>query len=275
MTVELAEALHLTRPLACIDLETTGTSVERDRIVQIAIVRLKPGGGVWEEYHGLVNPEIPIPAAATEVHGITDAMVATAPKFRDIVGTVGDLLRGCDVAGYNGRRYDVPLLRAEMARVNYCHRAMLDDVHIVDPLLIWRRQTPRTLTAAMSEFCGVVDYQGHQAVDDVRATIQVLAAQMERWPDLPRDVAGLSDYGVARDPSWIDSEGRLAWRDGEACITFGRHSGRPLQDLVRHERDYLLWCLSKDFPLEFKALVREALQGRFPAPPPPEEGDQT
>jgi DNA polymerase III subunit epsilon len=260
----LVGRLALSRPLAVVDLETTGVSVDRDRIVQIAIVLIMPDGD-YHEFDRMVNPQMLIPPEATAVHGITDAMVADAPTFKALAPDVADWLTGCDLCGYNGKRFDRKMLESEYKRAHAS--CPLDGALMVDPFLVFIRQEARTLTGAMKFYCGVPDFQGHKAIDDVPATLSVLATQLDRYPDLPASVAGLHEFCEQRDPSWIDADGKLAFRTGQAVINFGRHAGRRLGDLVNTEPDYLRWILSADFTAEVKAVVGTALRGTFPAGP--------
>jgi DNA polymerase-3 subunit epsilon len=260
----LVSRLALSRPLAVVDLETTGVSVERDRILQIGIVRIEPDGNHLE-FDRLVNPEMPIPPEATAVHGITDGMVADAPTFKILEPEVSQFLVGCDFAGYNVRRFDRKLLEAEYARVGAAYP--LNGAKLVDAFLIFVQREARTLTGAMKFYCGMPDFLGHKAIDDVKATVCVMAGQLARYPDLPASVDGLDAFCDQRDPSWIDPDGKIAFRDGEAVITFGKNAGRKLRDLARTDPDYLRWMLTKDFSAAVKAVVSHALRGSFPRDP--------
>jgi DNA polymerase-3 subunit epsilon len=196
--------LTLDRALAVFDLETTGTSPGSDRIVEICVAVLLPDGG-RDVVTRRVNPGRPIPPEATAVHGISDSDVADAPPFREIAPGLLRLLEGCDLAGFNVLSYDLPLLQAEFERCNLTFD--VGDRRIVDAQRIYHRKEPRTLSAAVKFYTGREHAGAHGAEADVLATVDVLDAQIERYPDLPRDVEGLSR--VSRPADWADSQCKL------------------------------------------------------------------
>jgi DNA polymerase-3 subunit epsilon len=257
----LVRRLVLARPLTVLDLESSGVSVERDRVVQIGMVRIDPDGR-YREFNRLVNPGIPIPAEATAVHGITDADVASAPTFHQLAGELSQWLADTDLAGYNARRFDYRLLEAEFARAGL--PSPVANAKIVDPFLIFMRREARTLAGAMRFFCRVEEFEGHQAIDDVRAALCVLAAQLAKYSDLPTTVDQLHDYCAPHDPSWVDSTGKIVWTAGGAAVAFGRNSGRTLKDLASNDPGFFRWVLGKDFEADTKAIVTDALRGKFP-----------
>ena len=261
---ELAAHLVLTRPLVCVDLEATGVWPGHDRIVQIAAASIFPDGSV-STWSSLVNPEQPMPPAALAIHGITDAMVASAPTFAQLTQTVGALLSECDLTGYNVARFDRRLLAAEF------RRAGVEDptvgAFVIDAYTIFVRQEPRSLDGALRFYgveAGQAHRQAHDASSDVEATVAVLAAQLNTYPDLPKTVAELHDWLYPIDPNRIDADGKLVWRDGVATVAFGAQAGTSLADLAAGDRSFLEWVLRKDFSDEVKAIVRDALAGRFP-----------
>lgn len=269
MTIEqlasaLANSLTLTRPLVCVDLEATGVWPGHDRIVQIATAKVFPDGAV-STWASLVNPEQPIPAETTAIHGITDTIAADAPTFAELASTIGSILSGSDLTGYNVERFDRRLLAAEF------RRAELDDptdgARVVDAYTIFLRQEPRSLDAAL-RFYDIEDAlatrQAHDARSDVEATVGVLVAQLERYPDVPRTVEGLHEWLYPRNPNRIDADGKIVWRNGVATVAFGAQAGTSLADLAATDRGFLEWVLRKDFSDEVKAIVRDALAGRFP-----------
>lgn len=261
---ELATHLVLTRPLVCVDLEATGVWPGHDRIVQIATASIFPDGRV-STWSSLVNPERPMPAGAQAIHGITDAMVASAPTFSQLAQKVGALLSGCDLTGYNVARFDRRLLAAEFLR------AEVEDptagALVIDAYTIFVRREPRSLDAALRFYRveeGQAGRQAHDASSDVEATVAVLAAQLNAYPDLPKTVAALHDWLYPSDPNRIDADGKLVWRDGVPIVTFGAQAGTSLADLAANDRSFLEWVLRKDFSDEVKAVVQDALAGRFP-----------
>ena len=262
---DLAAHLVLSRPLVCVDLEATGVWPGRDRIVQIAAASIFPDGKV-STWSSLVNPEQPIPAVATSIHGITDEEVASEPTFAQIAPTVKTLLSDCDLTGYNVERFDRRLLAAEFARVGI--EDPMAGARVVDAYTMFVRQEPRSLDAAL-EFYGVEEGEttrrAHDARSDVEATVAVLMAQLNRYPDLPRTVDDIHDWLYPSDPNRIDRDGKLVWHDGVATVAFGAQAGTSLVELATSDRDFLEWVLRKNFSDEVKAIVRDALEGRFPA----------
>ena len=261
---ELAAHLVLTRPLVCVDLEATGVWPGQDRIVQIATASIFPDGSL-STWSSLVNPEQPMPPAALAIHGITDAMVASAPTFAQLAPTIEPLLSDCDLTGYNVERFDRRLLAAEFRRAGVENPTV--GAHVIDAYTIFVRQEPRSLDAAV-RFYGVeegqADRQAHDASSDVEATVAVLAAQLNTYPDLPKTVDELHTWLHPSDPNHIDADGKLVWRDGVATVAFGAQAGTSLADLAANDRSFLEWVLRKDFSDEVKAIVQDALAGRFP-----------
>jgi DNA polymerase-3 subunit epsilon len=260
---ELAARLVLSRPLVCLDLETTGIRVEHDRIVQIAAASIFPDGQVTT-WSSLVNPGQPIPPAATAIHGISDEMASCAPTFTQLAPTVGALLSGCDLAGYNVERFDRRMLVNEFLRLE------LEDptigARIVDVYTLFVRQEPRSLDAAL-RFYGVpgqANRRAHEASSDVEATVAVLLAQLKSYGDVPTSIGDLHDWLWPGYPNRIDGDGKLAWCDGVATVAFGAQAGRSLADLAASDRGFLEWMLRRDFSAEVRTIVRDALAGRFP-----------
>ena len=262
---ELAAHLVLTRPLVCVDLETTGVWPRHDRIVQVATASIFPDGRV-STWSSLVNPEQPIPAAALAIHGITDAMVASAPTFAQLAPTLGPLLSDCDLTGYNVARFDRRLLAAEFLRAGLADP--MEGALVIDAYTIFVRQESRGLEAALRFYnvdAGQSQRQAHDARSDVEATVAVLAAQLDTYTDLPRTVGALHDWLNPIDPNRIDADGKLVWREGVAIVTFGAQAGTSLTELAASDRSFLEWVLRKDFSDEVKAIVADALEGRFPS----------
>jgi len=254
--------LQLDRPLVVFDLETTGVDVANDRIVELAAAILLPGGG-RETKTWLINPERLIPPGATKVHGISDADVADAPTFADLGGELAAIFDGADLSGFNAERFDVPLLRAEFARIGRTFPT--PGTHILDSHTIFVKREPRNLAAAVTFYCGRSLDGAHRAEADAVAAADVLLGQLERYPDLPREVGALYEALHPTDPNSVDASGKLAWHDGQAVLTFGKHRDRSLQELVKSEPDYLRWVLGKDFPDDTRHIISEALEGRYPS----------
>lgn len=254
----MPNALQLTKPLAVIDIESTGVSPENDRIVELAIIVVEPDGTVTDKGRRL-HPTIPIPAAATEVHGISDADVAECPTFRAVAKSVAEILGPCDIAGYGIVRFDIPLLDAEFERAgiqfDWSERA------IVDGLAIFHAYEARDLAAAVKRYAGREHDGAHGAAADAQAALEVIEGQLATYGDLPRAVADLA--AAFEDPSRVDW-GRKLKRDeeGRIVLNFGKHRGRTLEDLAQNERHYLeVWMLKKaSFREEVCVHVRAALE---------------
>lgn len=265
----IAARLGATRPLVVLDLETTGTSVQNDRIVEIAIAKwaLPPSFDAVTVKTRRLNPGMPIPKGATAVHGIRDDDVKECPTFAAIAYSLAEQLTGCDFAGYNVRSYDLPLLSTEFARCGMPFD--FSAVKVLDAKELFFRREPRDLAAAVKFYTGNDFTSGHNALNDIGAAAAVLLGQMDRYGDMPATVSGLADYCLNRAPESLTDCGRLAWLDGAARITFGAHAGKPLADMVNvpAERQYLRWVIDKDFPLDVKKLLSECLEGRFPEKP--------
>lgn len=259
---ERLAALCGERPLVFFDLETTGTDRINDRIVEIAALKLTGGGGE-ETLDRRVNPGVRIPREATAVHGISDADVKDAPRFAEIAAEVATFLDGADLAGYNVRGFDVPLLQKEFERAKLPFS--VEGRRILDAQTIFFKKEPRDLSAAVRFFAGREHASAHAALADVVAAAEVLAGELVRYPDLPRDVAGLAEFSSANEGRFVDPDKRFLWRDAQAVFAFGEHRGRPLAEVAKSSPGYLDWILSKDFPAETKRIVRDAQKGVFPA----------
>ena len=250
--------LELKRPLAFFDLETTGIDPLRDKIVEIAVVRVLPGGGT-EGLTRRVHPGRPIPPEATAVHGIRDADVAGAPPFRDLARHLLEFLSDADLAGFNVRRFDVPLLEREFKECGL--DLALAERRVIDAMTIFHRKEPRDLTAAVKFFLARELDGAHGAEADVRASLEVLEAQLERYLDLPRTVEDLDAWCNPRPAGAVDRGGKFVLREGEIVFAFGKQKGRALREVARVQRDYLEWILRQDFPDDARALVEKALRG--------------
>jgi DNA polymerase-3 subunit epsilon len=260
--------LVLERPLVFFDLESTGVDPRNDRIVEISLLRMfppSPDGSIPEPIVRTmrVHPTIPIPPGATQIHGITDADVANAPTFEQVSSAVFELFDGCDFAGFGLRRYDLPLLSAEFKRAGL--RFEWQSRHVIDAKDIFHFKEPRTLIAAYALYCGGELKSAHSAEADMLASRDVLFAQLQRYEDLPTDVAELAKVGAPQaDPDAFDGEGKLKWIEGEVVINFGKAKGKSLRELASGDRGILEWILKKDFSDEVRTCVRNALAGRFP-----------
>ncbi len=250
--------------MAIFDIEATGVNRKVDRIIDLAILILRPDGK-REEHAYRVNPGVPIPREATAVHGITDADVAGAPTFKQQAPQIAKLLEGCDLGGFNILYYDIPMLCEEFARAGVPFST--EGRRVVDAQRIYHKKEPRDLTAALRYYCGELHLGAHGAMEDVVATTRVLEAQLERYDDLPRDLAGLDAFCNPRDPSWADQDGKLKWVGDDLVINFGQKQGKKLVDLVKDDSKYLDWILKGDFRADTKAIIENAKRGQYPTRP--------
>ena len=253
--------LVLERPLVFFDIDSPGTNPYRDRIVEIAVIKVMPDGR-RQEVVRRINPSMPIPAGASAVHGIYDADVADCPTFDVIAHNLYNYLEGCDLAGYNIVKFDVPMLQEEFKRCNL--ELNMRDRKLIDVFNIFCRLYPRNLSAAYKFFCGGDLEDAHSALADTDATVAVLLGQLAKHPELPREMAGLAEFSAARDADFIDSEGRLKFSGDEAVINFGKNSGRRLRELAEEDPGFLRWMLRSDFSDEVKEIIKNALAGEFP-----------
>ena len=261
----MATSLQLQRPLVVLDLETTGLDVKTDRIVEIACIMLRPDGS-RARLHRRINPEVPIAPQATRVHGIADADVAAAPTFAQLAAELWDFLAGCDLAGYNVERFDLPLLIAEFARVQRTYPAA--PMAVVDSLRVFLCNERRDLASALKFYCNAELQQAHSAAADAEAAADILMAQLDRYPDMPRDAAGLGAYSRrSLDPDSVDSDGKLLWREGRPVLNFGKYRNRALEELVREDPSYLQWVAGGSFSAEVTDLINAALAGQMPVRP--------
>lgn len=245
--------LQLKKPIAFIDLETTGINIATDRIVEISILRIDPGGKK-DSVTLRVNPEVPIPPESTAVHGISDDDVADAPTFAQVARNIARMLEGCDLAGYNAGRFDVPLLAEEFLRVNV--EADLKRCRIVDVQNIFHKMEQRTLTAAYKFYCNKLLEGAHTAEADVRATHEILEAQLERYDELKNDVEFLSSFSFHNHH--VDFAGRIIYdENGTEVFNFGKHKGKPVEKVLREEPSYYAWMMNGEFPLYTKKVLTE------------------
>ena len=248
-------ALTLTRPIAFIDLETTGVNLSTDRIVEIAIVKLLPDG-TKQNKRKLINPQIPIPAQVTEIHGITNVMVKDAPTFKQVSNELKQFIENCDFGGYNSNRFDIPMLMEEFIRagmeMDLSSRRMIDVQHI------FYTMEPRTLTAAYKFYCNKELENAHSAEVDISATIEVLESQISKYPQLGTTVDSiLSKIG---EEKIIDYARRFVYDDkGIEIFNFGKHKGRSVADVLKMEPQYYDWMMKGDFPLHTKQKLSEML----------------
>jgi DNA polymerase-3 subunit epsilon len=247
--------LVLHKPLAILDLETTGIDPQTDRIVEIGILKVLPDLRQKQRNHR-VNPGIPIPAEATAIHGITDADVANEPRFEHLASDLRSFLDGCDLCGFNLKRFDLRVLDLEFNRAS--QPLSLEGRAILDPMEIFHARERRDLAAAVRFYLRREHDHAHSASADVLATAEVLDAMIGRYTDLPRTVSGLHQH--FKSPNAVDSSGRFVRINGEIRFAFGKYRGEPLDAVARRKPDYLEWMLTQDFFDDTKAVVKDALR---------------
>lgn len=244
--------LRLSRPLALIDLETTGINVASDRIIEISILKVNPDG-TREQKSWRVNPTIPIEPYATQVHGITNADVADCPTFRDLAKELHAYINGCDLGGYNSNKFDIPMLAEEFLRAEIEFDA--SNRHLVDIQNIFHRMEQRTLAAAYKFYCGKEMDNAHNAAYDIMVTYEVLEAQLERYEnELQADVPFLSEFSTRART--VDLAGRVIYNEkGVEVFGFGKHNGKSVEEIFRKEPSYYNWMMEGDFPLYTKKAI--------------------
>jgi DNA polymerase-3 subunit epsilon len=245
--------LKLRRPLAFIDLETTGINILSDRIVEISVLKVFPNGD--EEWMTTrVNPEMPIPKKASSIHGILDADVAESPKFRDIAKKLAAFLEGSDLAGYNANKFDIPVLAEEFLRVNidFDFRRR----RYVDVQVIFHKKEQRTLSAAYLFYCRKELAGAHGAKADTQATFDILKAQLDRYSDLENDVEKLADYSSYNNTA--DFVGRIVFdEDGKEVFNFGKYKGKLVEKVLKDDPSYYSWMMNGEFSLYTKKVLTE------------------
>ena len=240
--------LKLSKPICFFDLETTGIDITKDRIVEISILKVYPNGNK-ESKTWLVNPTIPIPKAASDVHGITDERVAGEPTFKELAKQIHNMIKDSDLAGYNSDRFDIPLLAEEMLRAEVDFD--LGNRVSVDVQTIFHKMEQRTLSAAYKFYCGKDLIDAHTASADTNATYEILKAQLDRYDNLENNIKKLSEFTYRKQIA--DFAGFIGYNDkGEEIFTFGKHKGKRVEDIFDEEPGYFGWLLGADFPLYTK-----------------------
>ncbi len=240
--------LKLKRPLIFFDLETTGLSITNDRVVEISMIKVYPDGKI-EEKTRRINPERPIPAEATAVHHISDEDVKNEPTFRQIARSLEQFMTGCDIAGFNSNRFDVPMLSEELFRagISFPFRK----AKFIDVQTIFHKKEQRTLSAAYRFYCDRNLDDAHSANADTRATLEVLKAQLDRYPDLANDVDALSEFSTQNNN--VDLMGRLVYDDkGREVINFGKYKGRLAAEVLSRDPGFFSWVEQGDFSRDTK-----------------------
>ena len=243
--------LNLKKPIVFFDLETTGVDVANDRIVEISLHKVMPEGK--EETKTLrINPEMPIPAQVTEIHGISDEDVKDEPTFNIVAKDVAKFIEGCDLAGYNSNKFDIPLLAEEFLRVGV--DVDLKKHRFIDVQVIFHKMEQRTLSAAYKFYCKKDLDNAHSAEADTIATYEILKAQIDRYAELNNDVEELSKFSSHNKNA--DFAGRIVFNDEEEEVfNFGKYKGQTVESVLEKDQGYFSWMLNSDFPLYTKKVL--------------------
>ena len=247
--------LKLSRPIAFLDLETTGINITNDRIVEIAIVKIQVDGS-QQIKRKLLNPTIPIPKASSDVHGITDEMVKDAPTFKQVANELKQFMDNCDMGGYNSNRFDLPLLIEEFSRSGVPFN--IDGRKMVDVQKVFHQMEQRTLSAAYKFYCNKTLEGAHGAEADATATWEILEAQIERYPNLGDTVETIVKFTGEDDI--VDFARRFVKDDkGVEIFNFGKHKGKSIAQVLKEEPQYYDWMMKGDFALNTKQKLTEIL----------------
>ena len=244
--------LNLKKPIIFFDLETTGLDIAKDRIVELCYIRVEPNGN--EEARSMrINPEMHIPEVASSVHGITDDDVKDCPTFADVAPQLAATFEGCDLAGFNSNRFDLPLLAEEFMKAGV--NIDLSHVQAIDVQNIYHKLEKRTLAAAYKFYCGRNLENAHSALADTQATYEVLQAQLDHYPnDLQNDVDFLAEF--SRMNRNIDFAGRFVYDEsGKELINFGKYKGKAIKDVLSRDPGYYSWIMQGDFTLNTKQVL--------------------
>ncbi len=263
--------LNLDRDLVFFDIESTGLNVVRDKIVQIALVKLHKNGNPPAEFTSLVNPGIPISEEAMAVHGITPKDLANKPTFQQLAQKIWDFIGDADLAGYNSNRFDVPMLMEEFARVG-----MEFDVskrRLIDVQRIFYKMEPRTLKAAYRLYCGKEMTDAHDALADVQATIEVFQGQLKTYEGVDlidedgnrvpapvqNDMQVLHEF--TNDLNFLDATQKMRVQpDGTAVFNFGKYVGQPVKEVLAKDKNYYFWMLEKEFSSQVKQILKAMMR---------------
>lgn len=245
--------LKLEKPIVFFDLETTGVNIATDRIVEIAILKVFPNGNK-ESKTWLVNPEIEIPQGATDVHGITNEKVVTEPTFKELAPAINKMIEGCDLAGFNSNRFDIPLLAEELMRAGIDFD--MKNRKAIDVQVIFHKKEQRTLSAGYQFYCGKELEGAHGAEADTNATYEILLAQLDKYDDIENSVDALSEYSTHGERA--DFAGFILMNeDKQEIFSFGKYKGRTVEEVLKENPGYNNWIQNADFPLYTKKVLRE------------------
>lgn len=250
--------LNLTNAIAFFDLETTGLNISKDKIVEIAILKINPDQ-TEESFLERINPLIPISEESFSIHGISNEDVKDCPTFKDLAETIKNFIGDADLAGYNSNRFDIPFLLEELLN---CGVDMdMENRRFIDVQTVFHKMEQRTLEAAYQFYCGKSILNAHSAAADTRATYEVLKSQLDRYPEVENDMDFLFEFTQTGKNRKIDFIGRLAISDsGEVMYNFGKHNGKTIREVYEKEPGYHRWILDNDFPLITKNILSKNME---------------
>ncbi len=245
--------LKLNKPIVFFDLETTGANVATDRVVEISMLKIHPDGRE-EIITQRVNPTIPIHPQATAVHGITNEDVKDCPTFAKQAQLYYNFIKDCDLGGYNSNKFDVPVLVEEFLRAGV--DIDMKNTKLLDVLVVFYKMEPRTLSAAYKFYCNKIMENAHSAEYDIKATYEILKAQLDRYTDLQNDVPFLSEFTTQNNN--VDFSGQIVYDDKSVEVfNFGKHKNKPVEDVFKQEPAYYSWMMNSDFPLYTKKIITQ------------------
>ncbi len=245
--------LNLKKALVFLDLETTGVNIGTDRIIEIALLKIQPGGAQESKCYK-VNPTIPIPAESSKIHGIYDKDVADSPTFSKLAQEIQTFLGNADLAGYNSNKFDIPLLIEEFTRCGVHFE--LTGRKLVDVQNIFHKMEQRTLSAAYKFYCNKELVNAHTAEADTMATFEILAAQLGKYDALKNDVDFLAEFSSMNKN--VDLAGRIIFNEkGQEIFNFGKYKGRLVQDVFKSEPSYYDWMMKGDFATNTKTVITQ------------------
>lgn len=247
-------SLTVSRPLAIIDLETTGVNVATDKIIEIAIIKLLPDGTTVNK-RKLINPQVAIPQSSSDVHGITNEMIKDAPTFKQVANEIKQFLDNCDLGGYNSNRFDIPMLVEEFLRAGLDFS--MEGRKLVDVQKIFHFMEQRTLSAAYKFYCNKALANAHSAEADAMATLEILHAQVVRYPEIGLTIESI--LNCIGDEDCVDFARRMVMADGIEIFNFGKHKGKPVAEVLKAEPQYYDWMMKGDFSLHTKQKLTEIL----------------
>ncbi len=243
--------LELSKPICFFDLETTGTNIAKDRIVEIAVLKVYPNSNK-ESFTWRVNPEMKIPEEVIKIHGISNEDVANEPTFKELAPKIYQMIKDCDLAGYNSNRFDIPLLAEEFLRADVDFD--IKNAVAIDVQTIFHKKEKRTLEAAYKFYCNKDLTDAHSAEADTNATYEVLKSQLDRYPDLKNDTKWLAEFSAHK--KFADFAGLITYnKAGQEVFSFGKHRGKIVEKVLESEPGYYGWIQNADFPLYTKKVL--------------------